>query len=183
MKIKNKKKITSTLKELYFMTCIKAQSMITPFVNNKLNMKELEEFLDHIGSCPNCREELEFYYALLTAMKQLDEDKDLSNDFGLELSQKIARAQEKIIHVKYTYYRKIAVFILVVISLAFYLSIRYANKSEDNESNVTESNFRLRTSFLEERNAYIEWQLQEYLKEQGLEQIQDSADEEEISNE
>ncbi|MHB8130876.1 MAG: anti-sigma factor family protein [Mobilitalea sp.] len=149
------------------MTCTKAQSMITPFINNKLNLKEIEDFLDHIGSCPICREELEVYYALLTAMKQLDEDKNLSDDFGLELSQKIERAQERILHIKYTYYRKKAILIISMILLAFLMSFRYAYKSEEQVNNVTESNFRIRNSFRNEKNDYLETQLQNYLKKQN----------------
>jgi len=154
------------------MTCIKAQSMITPFINNKLSLKEIEEFLDHISSCPICREELEVYYALLTAMKQLDEDKNLSDDFGLKLSQKIVRAQEHILHVKYTYYRKKAILVIAMILLAFLMSFRYAYKNEEQVNNVTESNFRIRNSFRNGKNDYIETLLQNYLKEhnQNMEQ-------------
>lgn len=148
------------------MTCIKAQSMITPFIDNKLNIKELEDFLDHINSCPNCKEELEFYYVLLTAMKQLDADKNLSEDYKLELSQKLEKAQERIIHVKYTYYRKKAILIIAIIIMAIYLNMRYANISLPLEKNVTESNFILRNGFQGKRNAYLEGQLENYLKEQ-----------------
>ncbi len=154
------------------MTCIKTQSMITPFINNKLSIKEMEAFLDHISSCPKCREELEFYYVLLTAMKQLDEDRNLSDDYELELSQKLESAQEKVIHAKYTYYRKKAILILIMILLAFFLSIRYANKSQENDNNITESDFRIRYRFQEERNQYMEWQLRNYLREKALENNQ-----------
>ncbi|MDD3174799.1 MAG: hypothetical protein PHF63_14285 [Herbinix sp.] len=153
------------------MTCIKAQSMIMPFINNKLNIKEMEEFLDHIGSCPNCKEELVFYYALLTAMKQLDEDKNVTNDFRLALDGKIKRAQEKIIRVKYTYYRKITVLILFMILLAFLLGFQYAEKSIENVNNVTESNFHIRKSFRDERYDFLEKQLQEYLNQQEVDKM------------
>ncbi|HPU63531.1 MAG TPA: zf-HC2 domain-containing protein [Mobilitalea sp.] len=71
------------------MTCMEAQSLITRFINDELEIVELEEFIKHIESCSECREELEVYYALLTAMKQLDEDKNLSQDFSQELQEKI----------------------------------------------------------------------------------------------
>jgi hypothetical protein len=145
--------------------------MITPFINNKLSIKELEEFLDHINSCPNCREELEVYYALLTAMKQLDEDKNLSGNFGQELRGKIESAQERIIHVKYTYYRKKAVLIFTMISLAILISFSYANERQEEVSRVTESNFRIREPFRDGRDDYLELLLQNYLREQGLEYI------------
>jgi len=68
---------------------MEAQSLITRFINDELEIVELEEFIKHIESCSECREELEVYYALLTAMKQLDEDKNLSQDFSQELQEKI----------------------------------------------------------------------------------------------
>ena len=64
------------------MTCTETQSLIKAFINDELNINEQEEFIQHIESCPNCREELEVYYAILTAMKQLDEDKNLSGDYS-----------------------------------------------------------------------------------------------------
>jgi hypothetical protein len=153
------------------MRCIKIQSMITPFINDKLNIKELEEFLDHVHSCPNCREELEFYYALLTAMKQLDEDKDPSDDFDQELSEKLEKAQERVIHAKYTYYRKKAVLILTMILLAFLIGLGYSDNNQDNGVNITESDFRIRRLFREPGRGIIEIQLQTYLKEQEAGQL------------
>lgn len=154
------------------MNCLKAQSMITPFINNKLNINELEDFLDHVNTCPNCKEELEVYYALLTAMKQLDEDKNLSSNFVQELNEKLELAEEQIIHAKYTYYRKIAILILTMILLAFFISISYANKSEEeNTVDVRESDFHMRYEFRDLSNPTIDLQLQEYMKEHSLEQI------------
>lgn len=153
------------------MTCIKAQSMITPFINNKLSLKEMEEFLEHVGSCPNCMEELEFYYALLTAMKQLDEDKNLSEDFRLELSGKMNRAQDKILHAKYTYYRKYTILILIMILVAFLMGISYSEESNKNTNNVIKSDFRIRNAYHEERFFYIERQLEEYSNQQQIEEI------------
>lgn len=156
------------------MTCIKAQSMITPFVNNKLNIKEMEEFLDHIDTCPICMEELEFYYTLLTAMEQLNEDKELSDDFKFGLSCKIKRAQDKIIHVKYTYYRKTIILILLMILLAFLLGIRYADRSDENSISASESDLHIRKPVRLERLYYIDEQLQDYFDQMELEKVSDT---------
>ncbi len=150
------------------MTCNKAQSMIMPFINNKLRLKELEEFVDHIGTCPACKEELEVYYALLTAMKQLDEDKNLSSDFGLELNQKLDRIRDRIFHAKFTYYRKKVILILTILFFAFVISFGYVNRSTEEERNITESEFRMRRAFHTGRNAYYEGLLREYFEEQEL---------------
>ena len=147
------------------MTCNKAQSLITPFINNKLTRKELEDFVNHVGSCSVCREELEVYYALLTAMRQLDEDKNLSSDFGMELDQKLERARERIFHAKFTYYRKKIILFLTMIVLAFIISIGYAGKSSQ-ERVVKESDFRLRNVYRIQANVDYEAMIREYLRQQ-----------------
>ena len=62
---------------------------MTQFINDQLDAEDIQAFLDHIDSCPECREELEVTYSLMTAMKQLDEDADLSDNYIEELNQKI----------------------------------------------------------------------------------------------
>ena len=59
----------------------------------------------------------------LTAMKQLDEDKDLSDDYSQELNEKIKRAQERIIHLRYNYYRKKSVLIIIILIITVVFSI------------------------------------------------------------
>lgn len=148
------------------MNCIKAQSMITPFIDNKLTLKETEEFLDHMSSCQKCREELEFYYVLLTAMKQLDEDKDLSNDFSMELTGKMKRAQDKIVHAKFTYYRKTMILIFIMFFVAILLGIRYSVESDLNTTNVTKSDFQIKNTFHDMRYDELSRRLEEYLIQQ-----------------
>ncbi len=153
------------------MTCSKVQSMITPFVNNELSMQEMEGFLDHMESCPNCKEELDFYYVLLTAMKQLDEDRNLSYDYKKDLSDKIKKSQEKIIHIKYIYYRKKTLLILLMISLAFLLSIRYAEKSTENTNYLSDKDYNIRRVYFAKRYEERHELLKIYLKKQGIEEI------------
>ena len=132
------------------MTCLRAQSLITPFINDELNIKDLEEFIGHVRSCKDCREELEVYYALLTAMQQLDEDRNLSDDFNMELAEKLDRSQDKIVHVKYVFYRKKGILVFIILLLAAYLSLQaYFIVEEENPTIV--SSFRMRISFHEDR--------------------------------
>ena len=70
------------------MDCKKAMELMTQFINEQLDADDVQAFLDHIDSCPECREELEVTYSLMTAMKQLDEDTDLSDNYIEELNQK-----------------------------------------------------------------------------------------------
>ena len=147
------------------MTCMEAQSLITRFINDELEIVELEEFIKHIESCSECREELEVYYALLTAMKQLDEDKNLSQDYSKELKEKIVQTQEKIIHLKYNYYRKKGVLVTIIIIMAVLFSIRYYFYTQEPENPVVESKFRLRYSFMEKRFDEYKTELDRYLEE------------------
>lgn len=78
------------------MTCMEAQQMILPFINDQLTLEQAEAFLCHMDSCADCREELEVYFALLTAMKQLDEDQELSDNYPEDLRRKIAGIREQI---------------------------------------------------------------------------------------
>ncbi|HHT89313.1 MAG TPA: zf-HC2 domain-containing protein [Clostridiales bacterium] len=149
------------------MTCTEAQSIITAFINDELNISELEEFILHMESCPECREELEVYYALLTAMKQLDEDKNLSDDYSQELKEKIEHTQERIIHLRYNYYRKKGVLFLIILFMAVFFSLYHYLMPEEEVNNVTESRFRLRTSFMEDRFDKPAKELNDYLEKQG----------------
>ncbi len=99
------------------MTCMEAQSHITAFINNQLDMATLEDFLSHVNQCAECREELEVYYALLTAMKLLDEDKELSDNFKQELDHKLKMSADKIRKTKASRIRK--KFYLMMIALSF----------------------------------------------------------------
>lgn len=105
------------------MTCLEAQALITPFINDKLECAQLEEFIKHVQECPDCMEELEVYYALLTAMKQLDEDDDLSTDFKKELHNKLKYSEEEIIREKIMHIKKRVVYVIVVCVIGIVSSI------------------------------------------------------------
>lgn len=67
-----------------------------PFINKELDDDELDDFLAHLKTCPECMEELEVYYTLITSMKQLDEDKDLSSDYRKDLFHLLEKTEEHI---------------------------------------------------------------------------------------
>ena len=55
------------------MTCVEAEKMVVPYMKDELSPTELEDFLDHIKTCDNCREELEIHYMVDVGLKKLDE--------------------------------------------------------------------------------------------------------------
>lgn len=106
------------------MNCIDAQRQIMPFINNELDINQLEDFINHVNYCPNCMDELEVYYVLLTSMKQLDEDKELSNDYHLDLMELISQSEERILHDKLVHIRKRVILIVMITIVAILSSFR-----------------------------------------------------------
>ena len=56
------------------MTCLEAEKLVIPYINDRLSIAELEDFMEHIEMCGNCREELEIHYMVDIGLKKLDED-------------------------------------------------------------------------------------------------------------
>lgn len=78
------------------MDCLAAQTNITSYVEGELKEEELKEFLLHMEKCDSCREELEIYYTLMEATRQLDEGIITTNNFTEELDDKIKRELDEI---------------------------------------------------------------------------------------
>ncbi|MCI9148634.1 MAG: zf-HC2 domain-containing protein [Hungatella sp.] len=58
------------------MTCKEAENLVMPYIRHELDMGQVEEFLEHIDQCGDCREELEIYYTVEVGIRQLDSDTD-----------------------------------------------------------------------------------------------------------
>ena len=52
------------------MTCVEAEKMVVPYMKDELSPTELEDFLNHIKTCDNCREELEIHYMVDVGLKK-----------------------------------------------------------------------------------------------------------------
>lgn len=79
------------------MNCREAQRLVMPYINGELTDEELKEFISHIDSCENCREELEIYFMVDVGIRQLDEEAGTYNIKGalesaLELSRQHIRS-------------------------------------------------------------------------------------------
>lgn len=147
------------------MTCLQIQNQIMAFINDELSTKELEEFILHIQKCPDCREELEVYYALITAMKQLDEDKNLSEDFGVELNEKIEKSQDRIIQVKVAYYRKKGVLLLVILVMGLFFGLQHYFREKEKVNPITNSDFRIRVVYNQDRFMLLKEELKAAITE------------------
>ena len=55
------------------MTCREAERLVMPYINGSITDGELKEFLKHIETCEECREELEIYFTVDVGIRQLDQ--------------------------------------------------------------------------------------------------------------
>jgi len=58
------------------MDCVKAQQLIKPYLDGYLSDRELEEFLTHVETCPDCFDELEVYFSVYRTLADVDEKGD-----------------------------------------------------------------------------------------------------------
>lgn len=79
------------------MDCRTAESMVTRYIDHTLKVDELEEFLDHVESCPSCYDELETYFIVHEVTQQLDDQEDgVVLDFQNLLTQDIRKSRRYI---------------------------------------------------------------------------------------
>lgn len=146
------------------MTCLEAQGLITPFIRNEIKYNDLEEFLHHMNTCADCREELEVYYTILTAMKQLDEDKNLSENFREELSLKLKETENKIARKRIFRTRKKFMMIFVVIMCSTAINMRYSHEivlREEAKKSTIEQKV---TFYYDGHQEELEQKMQDYAK-------------------
>lgn len=82
------------------MTCLEAERLVMSYINGELSDCQLEEFIYHIKTCEACYEELEIYYILHIAMRQLDSEPQKSYDIQKMLKENIARKEQYLNRVK-----------------------------------------------------------------------------------
>ena len=58
------------------MNCVTSQQMIRAYLDGYLSDRELEEFLNHVQTCPDCFDELEVYYSIYRTLNDVDEKGD-----------------------------------------------------------------------------------------------------------
>ena len=74
------------------MTCMEAEKRVIPYINDRLSVPELEDFIEHIKTCENCREELEIYFTVDVGIRQLDQETGTYNIKGaLETALELSR--------------------------------------------------------------------------------------------
>ena len=85
------------------MTCREAERLVMPYINGELTDAELAEFLKHIDTCEDCREELEIYFTVDVGIRQLDEGTGTYNIKGaLETALEISRQRIHTLYLLHT---------------------------------------------------------------------------------
>lgn len=93
------------------MDCRTAQSLINSYIEKKLTVEQLDQFLKHVESCPSCYDELETYFIVYYAMKRLDNDKEGSFNMSKLLQEDMKKRKRQV-----CYYR-IQEMILIILIL------------------------------------------------------------------
>ena len=74
------------------MTCREAERLVMPYINGSITDGELKDFLKHIETCEECREELEIYFTVDVGIRQLDQGTGTYNIKGaLETALELSR--------------------------------------------------------------------------------------------
>ena len=79
------------------MDCRTAEGMVSSYIEHKLPVNELEEFLDHVEKCSSCYDELETYFIVHEVTQQLNDNSSNSVlDFKDLLEQDIRKSRRYI---------------------------------------------------------------------------------------
>ena len=107
------------------MTCKDAEKLIPLFLDDDLDNQDLADFLDHVETCPECKEELTIQFLVKVGMQRLED----GNTFNLagELNSLLKDARKRLRHRKYlvvtSYVLEIAVAALGVIAIALAIAL------------------------------------------------------------
>ncbi len=75
------------------MDCKETNKMIPAFLNKELNGKEMIKFMEHIATCPECKEELTIQFLVSEGMASLEDGSTF--DLQKELDKQLEDARRK----------------------------------------------------------------------------------------
>ena len=103
------------------MDCRSCKKCTELYIDGQLPQNRIVAYTDHLASCPECTEDLHINYAILTALRQLNEGQDLSDNFATEVDNKLKVARFKIRReARLKVYRRVLIFFEIVgLALAF----------------------------------------------------------------
>ncbi len=109
------------------MTCLEVQSNIISYIDDGLEKDKKNEFLKHVESCKDCKEELDIYYTMIEGMRQMDSNLPISRDFRAELDLRIKRELKQNRNRKKLLFSTIVMTILGVLAFSIIAYINFLN--------------------------------------------------------
>ena len=74
------------------MDCKEVQKHYIPFIDDRLSVQDLDDFLHHMEECSDCKEEYDIYYTMLMGVRYLEED-SMKADEWIDSDEKLYYAQ------------------------------------------------------------------------------------------
>jgi hypothetical protein len=115
------------------MNCIIAEQMITPYIKWELTDQELADFLKHIDTCKECREELEIYFTIHFALLQLENEQQSPMNISEMLKQNLKSRKQYLVNKRR---KKLGMFIVVAAAQLLIVSAIFTQVEIWNLGNV-----------------------------------------------
>ena len=107
------------------MTCKEAEGLVMAYVRHDMDVQKMEEFLEHIDTCQECREELEIYYTVEVGIRQLDLDTDTDRyNIKGDMEADIMASRQHIYNMRFLSVLRYAANTLLVMSLVVMLMLQ-----------------------------------------------------------
>ncbi|AOZ96558.1 Putative zinc-finger [Butyrivibrio hungatei DSM 14810] len=107
------------------MTCKDIEKLIPSFLDDDLDNKDLSEFISHIESCSECKEELTIQFLVKVGMKRLEDGNTFNLRDELELlmrdSKKSLKARRYLVFTSYVLELAVIVLGVITVVLSFIL--------------------------------------------------------------
>ena len=107
------------------MTCKDIEKLIPYFLDDDLGNEELSEFISHIESCAECKEELTIQFLVKVGMKRLEDGNTFNLRDELELlmrdSKKSLKARRYLVYTSYVLELAVLALGAITVVLSFIL--------------------------------------------------------------
>ena len=107
------------------MKCKDAEKMIPQFLEDELDTEDLHDFLEHIGKCEECKEELSIQFLVTEGLAHLEAGSvfDLKNELRMQMegAERILKFRESMQWLLYALKGLIAVAVITLAALLILL--------------------------------------------------------------
>ncbi|MBO4324762.1 MAG: zf-HC2 domain-containing protein [Lachnospiraceae bacterium] len=124
------------------MDCTTCQECTKSFIDGTLPGNQILEYYAHLETCPKCKEDLIINYAIVNAIRSLNDNEELSSDYVKEVDDRLNAARNAILHeAKAKRFRRAFVVLEIIAIMAFAsffppIEKTYAFLPEDSEDHV-----------------------------------------------